>query len=189
MGKCIKCNKEMDGKFCVYCGEKLLSEADAENIKEKMEKEKLEEVLNTIKKEENENVNKTIKMNNKHENKQKDLIFVIIVFVIIIIAIIGFGLTKQKEYEGEIERLETQIEALNEAYRELDEEKSGDLAEQIINSNKAEFLDENIVFVLDGYGDYYYTYEQMREVTQGKDYTFWAYNTENAKYLGYRAWK
>lgn len=33
------------------------------------------------------------------------------------------------------------------------------------NYNKASFLDKNIVFVIEGYGDYYYTYdEMMREV-------------------------
>ena len=70
------------------------------------------------------------------------------------------------------------------------QENTEGLADKIINSAKAEFLDENIVFVIDGYGNYYYTYEQMKTVTQGiGEYTFWAYNVEQAISRGYRAWK
>ena len=50
---------------------------------------------------------------------------------------------------------------------------------------KAEFLDENIVFVLEGYGDYYYTYDCVQEITDG-DYSYWAYNKEAAISQGYR---
>lgn len=57
------------------------------------------------------------------------------------------------------------------------------------NKDKVEFYDDSVVFVLEGYGDYYYTYDEMMEVTQGKDFTYWAYNLENAKYLGYVPWK
>lgn len=57
------------------------------------------------------------------------------------------------------------------------------------NSRKIKFFDENVVFVLDGYGRYYYTYDQMAQVTQGKSFTYWAYNLEQAIDLGYRAWK
>ena len=56
--------------------------------------------------------------------------------------------------------------------------------------DKANFMDEYIVFVLDGYGNYYYTYDQVQIVTQGVDeYEYWAYNKEQAIYLGYKAWK
>ena len=186
MGKCIKCNKEMDGKFCVICGEKLVYETKIDSREEKSSNEELGKILNTIKQEEYSN--KRIEEKNLKE-KQNDFLSIVVVMAIVIIILIVWGIIKKNEYDNEIDRLENQIELLNESYRELNEEKNGDLAEQIINSVKAEFLDENIVFVLDGYGDYYYTYEQMREVTQGKEYTYWAYNIENAKYLGYRAWK
>lgn len=56
------------------------------------------------------------------------------------------------------------------------------------NHNKVDFFDENIVFVLEGYGNYYYTYDQVEQVTQGKSYTYWAYNKEAAITKGYRAW-
>lgn len=58
------------------------------------------------------------------------------------------------------------------------------------NIEKLKDFDRFIVFVLDGYGNYYYTYDQMIEVTQGVDeYEFWAYNKENAISQGYKPWK
>lgn len=66
--------------------------------------------------------------------------------------------------------------------------------ETTFNSNlgnyteKAEFLDDHIVFVIEGYGNYYYTYDEMMRVTEGKGrFTFWAYNKELAIYEGYIA--
>ena len=62
--------------------------------------------------------------------------------------------------------------------------------ENIGLKEKAKFLDNNIVFVIDGYGNYYYTYDQMEEVTRDKgEYYYTAYNIEGAKSLGYKAWK
>lgn len=57
------------------------------------------------------------------------------------------------------------------------------------NAEKIAFYDSSIVFVIDGYGNYYYTYDEMMQVTQGVDFSFWAYNLEQAKSLGYKAWK
>ena len=50
---------------------------------------------------------------------------------------------------------------------------------------KAEFMDQNIVFVLEGYGDYYYTYDAMMQITDSSTFYFWAYNVEQARNLGY----
>lgn len=54
---------------------------------------------------------------------------------------------------------------------------------------KANMLDENIVFVLQGYGNVYYTYDCVSKLTSGSEYTYWAYNKEAAKAQGYRAGK
>lgn len=51
--------------------------------------------------------------------------------------------------------------------------------------NKLDFFDENIVFVIDGYGDYYYTYDCMVD-SLDEDYTYWAFNKEQAIYKGYK---
>lgn len=56
-------------------------------------------------------------------------------------------------------------------------------------SEKLEFYDENIVFVIDGYGNYYYTYDQMIKVTKDDDYyKYWAVNKEQAQHKGYTAY-
>lgn len=56
------------------------------------------------------------------------------------------------------------------------------------NKNKARFLDQSIVFVIEGYGDYYYTYDEMMRVMDGKgEFSFWAYNKELAIANGYIA--
>ena len=55
---------------------------------------------------------------------------------------------------------------------------------------KSEFLDEYIVFVIDGFGDYYYTYDEMITATKNMDeYVYWAYNKTQAISLGYKHYK
>lgn len=54
---------------------------------------------------------------------------------------------------------------------------------------KAKFLDENIVFVLEGYGNVYYSYDCVDKLTEGEDFTFWAYNKEAAISQGYKKGK
>lgn len=52
---------------------------------------------------------------------------------------------------------------------------------------KRDFLDDNIVFVIDGFGDYYYTYDEMVYATKHlEDFEFLAYNKELALSLGYK---
>lgn len=51
---------------------------------------------------------------------------------------------------------------------------------------KLDFFDENIVFVIEGYGNYYYTYDCVQKITDGEEYTYWAYNKEAAKVHGYQ---
>lgn len=52
--------------------------------------------------------------------------------------------------------------------------------------DKLDFFDENIVFVIEGYGNYYYTYDCVQKITDGEEYSFWAYNKEAAKSNGYQ---
>ena len=51
---------------------------------------------------------------------------------------------------------------------------------------KLDFFDENIVFVIEGYGDYYYTYDCVQKITDGEEYSYWAYNKEAAMAKGYQ---
>ena len=54
---------------------------------------------------------------------------------------------------------------------------------------KANMLDDYIVFVLDGYGNVYYTYDCVKKLTAGQQYSFSAYNIDNAKGMGYKQGK
>ena len=49
---------------------------------------------------------------------------------------------------------------------------------------KLEFFDDNIVFVIKGFGNYYYSYDCMMEKVIGS-YTYWAYNIEKAEAEGF----
>lgn len=93
------------------------------------------------------------------------------------------------ELNEEILNFKKQVSTLREEKNKLYSENTSLKLTESKNSKKIEFLDENIVFVLDGYGNYYYTYDQVQQVTQGKSYSYWAYNKESAIGQGYKAWK
>lgn len=63
---------------------------------------------------------------------------------------------------------------------------SENMIEYLDLSEKADFLDKNIVFVLEGYGNKYYTYDCVKKITNGEEYSYWAYNKEAAKSNGYK---
>lgn len=46
--------------------------------------------------------------------------------------------------------------------------------------NKLDLMDEAIVFEIDGYGNYYYTYDCMMKKVGSSEYSYWAYNKEQA---------
>ena len=168
--------------------EKLLGEAEIEKIKERLEKENLQKIIEAMEQEKSNNEIKS-KSGQEEKSEESNVVFYITIAILtIIIIIMGiYAFSKKGEYEDEISDLKSQISRLNRNYNELESEKN---SEWLKNSEKIEFLDENIVFVIDGYGDYYYTYNQMETVTQGiGNYTYWAYNKEQAIYRGYKAWK
>ena len=49
---------------------------------------------------------------------------------------------------------------------------------------KLRFMDENIIFRIKGFGNYYYSYDCMMDKVDG-EYTYWAYNKEQANDYGY----
>lgn len=124
----------------------------------------------------------TRKFNFEFLNINKIFIIVIIILTIIIIIESVFIIKKQNyadELKKEIISLKGALESSSDSRFEL-------LKENIKLRNKSNFMDEHIVFVLDGYGNYYYSYDCMEEVTEGKEYTFWAYNTNSAIAKGYK---
>lgn len=50
--------------------------------------------------------------------------------------------------------------------------------------SKLNFIDKHVVFQIEGYGNYYYTYECMLKKVGNNEYNFWAYNTEAAQGRG-----
>lgn len=51
---------------------------------------------------------------------------------------------------------------------------------------KLEFINDNIVFKIKGFGNYYYSYDCMMEKVNG-NFTYWAYNKEAAISEGLKA--
>ena len=110
--------------------------------------------------------------------------FIIVITILTIIIIIeSVFIIKKQNYADELKKeiisLKGTLESSSDSRFEL-------LKENIKLRNKSNFMDEHIVFVLDGYGNYYYSYDCMEEVTEGKEYTFWAYNTNSAIAKGYK---
>lgn len=55
----------------------------------------------------------------------------------------------------------------------------------VYDKNKLQFFDDNVVFIIDGFGDYYYTYDCMMKKVSG-NYSYLALNVDEAKNKGYR---
>ncbi len=80
---------------------------------------------------------------------------------------------------------EKKIKELEKEINDLKNQSVESRLDILKNENKAKFLDENIVFVINGYGNYYYTYDCVQKITSGS-YTYWAYNKEAAISKGYK---
>ena len=186
--------RDRSNSFNVY-GEDIKLEKTVEqkeekqlnNLIEKLEEEKVAEPKEERKIE-------SVKKAEEHIEKKGDKTTLYIILIgVLAVVLIGVGIyafNLSSMYESRIDDLNTQLTTLKNNYRELETEKNTEWLENIRNSAKIEFFDENIVFVIDGYGNYYYTYDQMEQVTQGIDeYSYWAYNKEQAISRGYRAWK
>ena len=184
MKVCSVCNKEnnnVEGNFCVFCGGKLIEESD--NNKKEIKKEEKRVSKNTEKQKNN---------TNSDVNKKFKIAIIVLVIVLIIVSEIAIYLKisdNTSKLNEEISNLKKQVATLREEKNKLSSENTSLKLTDSKNSRKIKFFDENVVFVIDGYGRYYYTYDQMEQVTQGKSFSYWAYNLEQAIDLGYRAWK
>lgn len=54
------------------------------------------------------------------------------------------------------------------------------------NLKKISFFDKHVVFRIEGFGNYYYTYDCMIKKVGNNKFTFWAYNIEQARDYGIR---
>lgn len=103
------------------------------------------------------------------------------------------GIYFSAKYDHNEKKLRERIEILEEENTKLNEEIN-ELNSTLYNItglhtndyiiDKLDFFDDNIVFVLQGYGNYYYTYDCVQKITDGP-YTYWAYNKEAASSKGY----
>ncbi len=91
---------------------------------------------------------------------------------------------------GSVQESKNKIEKLNKQITRLENKTEYSIPEDYYdNAQKVDFYDKNIVFVIEGFGDYYFTYDEMQWVTRNvENYTYWAYNKEQAIYKGYTAY-
>lgn len=152
-----------------YININIFGELNINLIEKKIQKEHDNKVTNT-------------KLNFNVFRSTKILIIVIAILTIGIIVESIFIIKKLDYMDALIRR----IKELENSYEYLSDDYWDERKENMVLKDKSDFMDEYIVFVLDGYGNYYYTYDCMMEVTKGKEYSFWAYNTNSAVSKGYK---
>ena len=169
---CYNCGKEIgnDWEYCKHCGTSFIKE----NNDNKEESSK-EIAFDTEK----------IETEKKKSNGKGLIIILTILLILSCIAIAGmiYYLIEQNNQIIDLNDDNLKLTQKNESLsKDISDLKSKNRILQV----KADFYDENIVFVLEGYGKYYYTYDQVKQVTQGKTYSYWAYNKEAAIGEGYK---
>ena len=113
--------------------------------------------------------------------------FVLISILFVISAGVNIVLYKQNKVLGK-DNLD--LIALNKSLEKENEEIHSNLFSIIGTDSvwyvqqKINFYDDNAVFVLKGYGNYYYSYDCVQKITNGQ-YSFWIYNEEAAISQGY----
>lgn len=141
------------------------------------------------------NNDESLKIKPELVSKKTKIKVLLIVFLIILIVVniaLGF-LYFESSNKNEVLRAENKkIIKENENLEAENEEIHSNLFDVIgINpvyyiKNKLDFMDDNIVFKIEGFGNYYYTYDCMMRKVSGS-YSYWAYNKEAAISTGLRA--
>lgn len=142
---------------------------------------------NEIKKREN---NKSQQNNNENHNTNiqainynKIFYIVLIILLDIVIVILLVSLTN---FVNKYNDVNEKYQKTNEKLKTVQEESDSYLFKALGYKEKADFLDDNIVFVLEGYGNVYYTYDCVKKITNGNSYEYWAFNPEQAIARGYK---
>ncbi len=145
------------------------------------------------KKQEDEPIDISKKISKIQSNKKKKIIISIILFVVLLIAVIVGILIINNIHQNDLDEVKTDETKYSDDYTVANNYDNNDDEQSFAewsneNKEKSDFLDKHIVFVIDGFGNYYYTYDQMIYVTQQmEEYEFWAYNKEQAIELDYVA--
>lgn len=135
---------------------------------------------------------KTKKVEKAEKKKEINYNAILITLTSLLVAVLLFiGIYSLVDYINSLKRqitsYETSYNSLKTMYRSLSREYSEKKTEYLLKDIKINFFDTYIVFVLDGYGNYYYTYDQMEQVTNGNSVPFSAYNISSAIANGYKA--
>ena len=119
------------------------------------------------------------------------LYFIIAILLITIACLVFLFVQKDEDlkqanadainWQKKHENMTSMYATLEKRFDELDDGNSF-----IYVKAKLDFYDNNIVFVIDGYGKKYYTYDCVQELTNNKEYSFWAFNTDAAISKGYK---
>lgn len=120
---------------------------------------------------------------NKNEKNIKNVLVIILIaiFIIFILILIYIDIAYIKSLKNDLENAKYEIDNLKSKNSTL--ESLNDL-----KTKEIKFIDENIVFIIDGYDKYYYTYNQFERIARDDDsITFRAYNINAAESLGYKA--
>ena len=130
---------------------------------------------------------RTVERNRSVEKTNVKLKVAIVILAIMLVIVSGvaiyYGVVREDENETLISNLRIESNQLHADKQALTTQNAKYL-------EKISFFDQYIVFVLEGYGNYYYTYDQMKQVTQGKEsYVMTIYDVDVAIRKGYRAWK
>ena len=126
------------------------------------------------------------------KTKIKLLLMVFLIISIVINITFGFLYFESSNKNGKLNAENKKIIKENKNLENENEEIHSNLFNVIgINSvyyvkNKLDFMDDNIVFKIEGFGNYYYTYDCMMQKVNGS-YSYWAYNKEAAISTGLRA--
>ena len=154
-----------------------------------MTHEKLDDVIKSYANVDKVEIKEKNHKNKKENNKLK------VMLIIAIISIIGnavffslYLVEKNKIKEKEVFNYE-------ECDNDITTYTNKDIADQIIYGmsgnpqyfkDKLLFMDTNIVFVIEEFGDYYYDYDCMMHKVGNNRYSYLAYNKEAAISKGYR---
>ena len=133
---------------------------------------------------------KTTKVKEKKEHKFNKKTSIIITLSILISLLLFLGIYFLINYinslKADVAYYKDLYDEYSQKYYKICNEKGNIEFKSILQDSKIKFFDENIVFIIDGYGNYYYTYDEMQQVTQGKSYSYLAYNKESAISQGYK---
>lgn len=141
-------------------------------------KEKTEKVTKNNEK----NLNKVSDNNKTANNNNTFYIVVISILVVAVITLFIIIIIFNNKYN----QLSKNYDEIENKLNIAEEESAEYLIKALEYKEKADFLNNNIVFVLEGYGNVYYTYDCVKKITGNEEYRYWAYNQEAAISKGFK---